>query len=103
MNRTYVEDLSRHVGEEVTLRGWLYNKRSSGKIRFLVLRDGTGLVQGVLVKGAVPDELFQQLEALTQESSLVMRGKVRADARAPGGYEMEVSGLEVINIAADYP
>jgi len=103
MNRTYVADLSRHVGEEVTLHGWLYNKRSSGKIRFLVLRDGTGLVQGVMVKGAVPDDLFQQFEALTQESSLLMRGTVRADARAPGGYEMEVSALEVIQIAADYP
>ncbi len=103
MNRIYIEDLSKHVGEEVTLGGWIYNKRSSGKIRFLVLRDGTGLVQGVLVKGAIPDELFQQFEALTQESSLLMRGKVRADARAPGGYEMEISGLEVINIAADYP
>jgi asparaginyl-tRNA synthetase len=103
MNQTYIEDLSRHVGEEVTLRGWLYNKRSSGKIRFLVVRDGTGLVQGVLVKGVVPEDVFQQFEALTQESSLLMRGKVRADARAPGGFEMEISGLEVISIAAEYP
>jgi asparaginyl-tRNA synthetase len=103
MNQTYIEDLSRHVGEEVTLRGWLYNKRSSGKIRFLVVRDGTGLVQGVLVKGVVPEDVFQQFEALTQESSLLMRGKVRAYARAPGGFEMEISGLEVISIAAEYP
>jgi len=103
MNRVYVEDLSRHVGEEVSLRGWLYNKRSSGRIRFLVMRDGTGLVQGVMVKGSVPDAVFDHFEALTQESSFILRGKIRADARAPGGHEMEVSGLEVIQIASAYP
>jgi asparaginyl-tRNA synthetase len=103
MNRVYVEDLSRHVGEEVSLRGWLYNKRSSGRIRFLVMRDGTGLVQGVMVKGSVPDAVFDQFEALTQESSFILRGKIRADARAPGGHEMEVSGLETIQIASAYP
>ena len=103
MNRVYVEDLSRHAGEDVSLRGWLYNKRSSGKIRFLVMRDGTGLVQGVMVKGSVPDAVFDQFEALTQESSFIMSGKVRSEARAPGGYEMEVSGLESIQIASAYP
>ena len=73
MPRVYVEDLPQHAGKDVTLKGWLYNKRSSGKIRFLVMRDGTGLVQGVVVKGAVPDEVFNAFDKLSQESSFVMQ------------------------------
>ena len=103
MSRVYIEDLSHHAGSDVTLQGWLYNKRSSGKIRFLVMRDGTGLVQGVVVKGAVPDEVFNAFDALTQESSFVMSGKIRAEGRAPGGFEMEVRDLRVINVATEYP
>jgi asparaginyl-tRNA synthetase len=103
MNRIYVEDLGKHVGEVVTLRGWLYHKRSSGKIRFLLLRDGTGTIQGVMVKGGVSDEIFNQFDALTQESSFSMTGKVRADDRAPGGYEMEISDVGIISIAHEYP
>ncbi|MEK6650870.1 MAG: OB-fold nucleic acid binding domain-containing protein, partial [Bacteroidota bacterium] len=68
MARVYIEDLSRHIGEEVRLHGWLYNKRSSGKIRFLLLRDGTGTVQGVMVKGSVDDAMFAKFDELTQES-----------------------------------
>jgi asparaginyl-tRNA synthetase len=102
-NHTYVEDLRHHEGEEVTLKGWLYNKRSSGKIRFLLLRDGTGIVQCVMVKGHIPDETFTTYDLLTQESSFSVRGKVRKDDRAPGGYELELSDVQIIQIAQDYP
>jgi asparaginyl-tRNA synthetase len=103
MDRIYVEDLSKHIGEELTLQGWLYNKRSSGKIRFLVMRDGTGIIQGVVVKNAVSDEIFGKFDELTQESSFTMRGKIRKEDRAPGGYEMEVSDIKTTNVAKDYP
>ncbi len=103
MNRVYIENLDKHVGEVIQLRGWLYNKRSSGKVRFLLLRDGTGILQGVMVKGRVSDEVFACFDALTQESSFSMTGKVRKDDRAPGGYEMEVSDVGIISIASEYP
>jgi len=103
MDRIYIEDLANHIGEEVSLNGWLYNKRSSGKIKFIVMRDGTGLVQGVLVKGAVDEAAYAKFDELTQESSFSMRGKVRKEERAPGGYELDVSGIELIQIAREYP
>ncbi len=103
MSQTYIEELHRHVGKEVTVRGWLYNKRSGGKIRFLIIRDGTGLLQGVMVKGTIGDDQIALFDSLTQESSLAVTGKIRKDERAPGGYEMEVTKLEVISIAAPYP
>jgi asparaginyl-tRNA synthetase len=103
MDSVYVEDLHKHIGEEVLLRGWLYNKRSSGKIRFPLLRDGTGIVQGVMVKGTVSDEVFGRFDVLTQESAIAMRGKVRKEDRAPGGYEIDVSDLQIISIAQEYP
>ncbi len=103
MSRVYIEDLSQHVGEEVTLRGWLYNKRSSGKIRFLVMRDGTGLLQAVMVKSAVSEEVFARFDELTQESSFLLKGKVKKEERAPGGYEMEVTDLQIISVAKEYP
>ena len=103
MKRVYIEDLGKHVGEEIQLRGWLYHKRSSGKVRFLLLRDGTGILQGVMVKGAVSEEIFSRFDALTQESSFSMTGKVRKDDRAPGGYEMEVSDVGIIAVAHEYP
>lgn len=100
---SYIKQLGEHVGEEVTVRGWLYNKRSSGKIRFLVVRDGTGLVQCVLVKGDVSDDVFDTHDKLNQESSLRVTGLIRADKRAPGGYELTVTGLEIVQIAEEYP
>ncbi|MCC6398972.1 MAG: asparagine--tRNA ligase [Bacteroidetes bacterium] len=103
MSRVYIEDLHLHVGQPVTLRGWLYNKRSSGKIRFLVMRDGTGLVQGVMAKGTAPEEAFNDFDALTQESSFEMTGVVRQEKRAPGGYEMDVAGLKILMVAHEYP
>jgi asparaginyl-tRNA synthetase len=103
MKRVYIEELGKHVGEEVFLQGWLYHKRSSGKIRFLLLRDGTGVVQGVMMKGAVPEETFARFDELTQESSFALRGKVRKEDRAPGGFELEVSDLTLYAIAREYP
>jgi len=103
MKNIYIEDLAGHVGEEVTIRGWVYNKRAGGKIRFLIVRDGTGLLQCVIVRSNVSDEVFSAFESLSQESSLTITGVVRADERAPGGFEMDVKGLEVVNIAREYP
>ncbi len=102
-SKYYVEDLAKYVGQEVTLQGWLYNKRSSGKIKFPILRDGTGIVQGVVLKGQVSDEVFHRVDELTQESSFIMKGKVRKEDRAPGGYELDVTDIQIISIAKDYP
>ena len=99
----YINQLSRHVGEEVTLRGWLYNLRSSGKLLFPQLRDGTGLVQCVVFKKNVPEELFESLKGLGQESALEVRGAVRADERAPGGYEIDVVAARVFQAVEGYP
>jgi asparaginyl-tRNA synthetase len=101
--QTYINQLSAHVDQEVTLKGWLYNMRSSGKILFPQLRDGTGIVQGVVLKNAVSPELFERLRGLGQESALILRGKVRADSRAPGGYEIDVTDAEVVQEVHDYP
>ncbi|MDE3181318.1 MAG: asparagine--tRNA ligase, partial [Acidobacteriota bacterium] len=99
-----IRNLGHHTGEEVSVRGWLYNLRESGKLLFPLVRDGTGLVQGVVVKSAVAENVFESVKALTQESSLRLQGKVREDKRAPGGYELEVTGVEVIQrVPADAP
>jgi asparaginyl-tRNA synthetase len=103
MKRLYIQDLGSHVGEEAAVRGWLYHKRSGGKIRFLVVRDGTGIVQCVAAGGTAPPEVFDAFEILTQESSLEVTGKVRRDDRAPGGFEIELTGLKVLGLAKDYP
>jgi asparaginyl-tRNA synthetase len=103
MQREYIEDLSRHVGEEVTIKGWVYHKRSSGKIRFIVVRDGTGLLQCVMVKGHIADDVFNLFDLLTQESSLAVSGRIKQEDRAPGGFEMELTGIDVIQIAKEYP
>ncbi|MGA9364991.1 MAG: asparagine--tRNA ligase [Bacteroidota bacterium] len=103
MKRLYIEDLSKHVGEEVTIHGWLYNKRSSGRIRFLLVRDGTGIVQCVVASGDVSEEAFKASDVLTQESSLIVTGTVRKDDRAPGGYELQLRDVQVVQIAHDYP
>jgi asparaginyl-tRNA synthetase len=104
MARIYIDQLEQHVGEEVQLHGWLYNKRSSGKVRFLLLRDGTGVIQSVMVKGGVPDAVFDKFDVLTQESSFSIKGKIKKEPRAPGGFEMELSDIpHVYQIAHDYP
>src|SRR5215510_13769471 len=99
----YINELSKHVGAEVVLKGWLYNLRSSGKILFPQLRDGTGIVQCVVLKNAISPELFDQLKGLGQESALVIKGTVREDSRAPGGYEIDVVTAEVLQEVHDYP
>lgn len=99
----YIEDIARYVGQEVTLRGWLRTRRSSGKIHFLLIRDGTGDLQVVVSKAAVGEEQFQQSSALTQESSLIVTGTVRADQRAVGGYELDVTRIDPIQIAEPFP
>ncbi len=101
--QTYVNELGRHADKDVVLKGWLYNRRSSGKIQFLLVRDGTGVVQCVFQKGDVSDELFEELDHLPQESSLTVSGTVREDKRAPGGYELTLKGAQVLSKAQEYP
>ena len=91
-----IASLSQHEGQTITLRGWLYNLRASGKLLFPIFRDGTGTIQGIVPKAAVPEDVFETLKNLTLESSLTVTGKVRADARAPSGYELDVEGVTVI-------
>ncbi|HEX8091022.1 MAG TPA: asparagine--tRNA ligase [Blastocatellia bacterium] len=103
MDHTYIKDVSKHVGKEVIIKGWLYNMRSSGKLIFPQVRDGSGIIQGVVFKKNVPEQVWNDFEKLTQESSIIVRGTVRADERAPGGYEMDVTGVEVLQVAEPYP
>ncbi len=103
MQRILISSLSEYVGKEITLKGWLFNKRSSGKIKFLILRDGTGHLQCVYFKGNVTDEVFETAEKVGQESSIEVTGKVKAEPRAPGGYELDATGLQIISEAHDYP
>jgi asparaginyl-tRNA synthetase len=103
MTVVYVENVGAHDGQDVTLRGWVYNRRSSGKLQFILLRDGTGVIQCVAFRGNFTAEQFDALDGLTQESSLEIQGKVRRDARAPGGYELDVSGFRILQLAQDYP
>lgn len=98
-----IEDAGRHVGQEVEIRGWLYNRRSSGRIHFLLIRDGSGIMQGVMARQDVPDEIFVSADDLPQESSLIARGTVREDRRAPGGYELTIRDLKVVHRAGPYP
>jgi asparaginyl-tRNA synthetase len=95
--RIRIEDAARHVGETVSIPGWLYNLRRSGKIVFPLLRDGTGIMQCVGVKSALAEDLFETLKNLTQESSLIVTGKLRAEPRAPGGYELDIEGAQVLD------
>ena len=93
---TTIAEIGKHEGQTVTIRGWLYNLRESGKLLFPQFRDGSGVIQGVVPKNAVPPEVFDAIKGLTQESSVIVEGKVRADKRAPGGYELDVSGVQVV-------
>ena len=101
-----IRRVAEYAGQEVILQGWLYNLRESGKLLFPLFRDGTGIIQGVVVKSAVPPEVFDSVRGLTQESSLRVTGKVRADKRAPGGFEMDVLNVEVLQripVETPYP
>jgi asparaginyl-tRNA synthetase len=103
MEKVLVKHLGLYAGQEVQVQGWLYNKRSSGKIVFLIVRDGSGLVQGVVARQVVGEEVFALAQSLTQESSLKIHGVAREEPRAPGGFEMEVRGIEVVHLAEAYP
>ena len=99
----YIEEIAEHAGQSVTVRGWLHNRRSSGKIHFLTVRDGTGFIQAVMSKQTVDEELFLQTGHLGQETAIEIDGQVRADSRAPGGYELDVSILRLVGQTRDYP
>ena len=96
-------DIPRHEGQAVTLKGWLHNRRSSGKIHFLTMRDGTGFIQCIMTKQASGEEAFKRADHLAQESAIVVNGTVRADARAPGGFELDVTSLEIVSESQNYP
>ncbi len=94
---TTIANLAQHEGQSVTLQGWLYNLRESGKLLFPIFRDGSGTIQGIVPKATVSAEVFERIKTLTQESSVIVRGKVRADKRAPGGFELDVEDLQVVH------
>jgi len=93
---TTIAEIGKHEGQSVTIRGWLYNLRESGKLLFPQFRDGSGIIQGIVPKSAVPPEVFEAVKTLTQESSVIVEGKVRADKRAPGGYELDVASVHIV-------
>ena len=105
--QVYIQEISGHVGEIVTIKGWLYAKTGKGKLQFLQVRDGTGIIQCVVFKKEVTPEVFEDARRLTQESSVVVSGRVRADERAPGtpgGYEIGVTDLQIVQVVSDeYP
>jgi len=101
-----IEEIAQHVGQEVTIRGWLYAKTDKGRLQFLQVRDGTGIVQAVAFRREVTPQVFERAQAVTRESSMVLTGTVRADSRAPGypgGYELGLSDMRILQLAYDYP
>ncbi|NOY05709.1 MAG: asparagine--tRNA ligase [Chlorobi bacterium] len=103
MKHVYIEHLQDHIGETVTIKGWVFHRRSSGKLKFIEVRDGTGIVQCVIFKGNVPEEQFQSADNVSLESSVIIEGSVREDKRAPGGCEIDVQTFHVHHHAEDYP
>jgi len=103
MRQIHISNLKDYVGKEITLQGWLFNKRSSGKVRFVILRDGTGYLQCIFFKGNVSEEIFEAADKLGQESSIEVTGKVKEEPRAVGGYELDGTDLKIIQNAQDYP
>lgn len=99
----YIKDLAEHAGKEVTLKGWLYNKRESGKVKFLILRDGTGYLQCIVFKGNVTPEVFEIAEQLHQEASFEVTGMVKSEPRAVGGFELDATDVKLIGASEDYP
>ena len=102
-DRFFIENAAQYDGQVVTVKGWVYQKRSSGKIRFLLVRDGTGLLQTVLVKGECDESSFEEFDRLTQESSIEVTGKLRREPRSPGGFEMSLQKLKIFQVAEAYP
>jgi asparaginyl-tRNA synthetase len=103
MKWVYIEEIAGHKDQDVEIRGWVYNKRSSGKVRFLLIRDGTGIIQGTIFSPEKEHPLFKKFDILTQESSVIIRGRVREDKRAPGGFELSIEDMEILQLAQDYP
>ena len=103
MTTVTIDAIGEYDGQSVTVHGWLTHKRSSGRIRFLVLRDGTGTIQATCIQGETDDRSLDLYQELTQESSLAVTGKVRREKRAPGGYEIQVSSIDVVQVAETYP
>jgi len=103
MHQIHISNLKDYVGQEITLQGWLFNKRSSGKVRFVILRDGTGYLQCIFFKGNVSEEIFDAADKLGQESSIEVTGKVKEEPRAVGGFELDGTDLKVIQNSHDYP
>lgn len=98
-----ISDSEKYIGKEVILKGWVYNKRSSGSIVFLQLRDGSGFIQGVVVKSEVSEEVFKSAEKITLETSVIVSGFVKAEKRSPTGYEMTVKNIQIVHLSAEYP
>ncbi len=98
-----IEELGKHVGKEVEIRGWLYNKRNLGKVKFVVVRDGSGFLQGVILRDQAPEKILENFKKVTLESSVILRGVVREEPRAPGGYEVDVTDFEIFHLAEGYP
>jgi asparaginyl-tRNA synthetase len=103
MNQVYIEDASKHLGEEIIVKGWLFNIRSSGKLIFPEIRDGSGIIQGVVFKSDVSEKIWDDFKQLTQESSIIVRGKVREHPKKLGVYELDITDLQIIQIAEPYP
>jgi asparaginyl-tRNA synthetase len=103
MEQVYIRDVANYDGQEITIKGWLYNKTDKGRLQFLIIRDGTGLIQAVAFKKELPPAAFEAAMAVTQESSLIVRGKVRKDERATSGYELSLSDIQIVQLTQDYP
>ncbi|MCD9189222.1 MAG: asparagine--tRNA ligase [Pyrinomonadaceae bacterium] len=103
MNQVYINDAKKHVGEEIKIKGWLFNIRSSGKLMFPEIRDGSGIIQGVVFKNDVSEKVWEDFKNLTQESSVVVTGKVREHPKKPNVYELDVNDVEIVQIAEPYP
>src|SRR5512138_891817 len=102
-DQVYIQDIASHVDQVVTVKGWLADKTDKGKLQFLRVRDGTGFIQAVVFAKQVSPETFEAAKRLLQESSLIVTGVPRAEPRAPGGFELSVQDLQVVQIANDYP
>ncbi|MCI0661049.1 MAG: asparagine--tRNA ligase [Acidobacteria bacterium] len=103
MKHCYISEISKHAGEEITIKGWLFNKRSSGKLGFLEIRDGSGIIQGIVSRNEVSEQTWNNSEQLTQESSIIVTGTPREHPKRPGVFELDVKNLEIVQLAHDYP
>jgi asparaginyl-tRNA synthetase len=102
-NHTFISDIQNHIDQDVTIKGWVYNKTHKGKLVFLMVRDGTGVIQAVIFKNDVPEEIFEKCKVISQESSVEVIGKAVADDRAKGGAELQVKEIIIVHEAAEYP